>query len=454
MLLAFFCVYLFCPQQPQERPKVFEAEIVTKSKQITIPHVPSSTSQANKEQRRVNALLRNSLLEVEQELTELYKNMPPKDFFRPLKFPWEIAEIYEIQFMGSILEDQKINTLTDEIIRLWNSWQMTIVETGSAKIADDYSNAPMQSQKVAPSIVSLDIANRMGGIHNEGGSITRGRTGQDMFLRHNLLVEEVLDFWDNMQTSVVETWIPKQERGENVPSKARDADSVAISTDAARRDYSKSRELHQLAGNLKKIAVISNEFVPNFSKAWDLYSEYLNERTDSFAEVVGSDIVHIDSDVRHLYNIASIVFFEQIRLSLWICQNVWNRMAARASPPPLKKLSPYFIELPNLGVTGEYHIVLKEIDNPGRKGSYGVRPVLFREATPVYIPGEDELLEPVTATLVVNIDMEGNVTEVDYISGQSYLREISMYAAKLLKFMPLRRTGFKSAQSLTVSFTF
>ncbi|MCL1893659.1 MAG: hypothetical protein FWG02_05425 [Holophagaceae bacterium] len=396
-------------QSSRAQEKSTASETVTiQGKELYLPHVPSSVDQAKKEYRAINRYLRETLGELEQELSDLYMGVTARDFYGMIVLPKAKAETPEAQFMASILSDESIDLQIKELVDIWNGWQMAIVARGAAKLVD-YD----ESQEPPPATELSEV------IKMEAGRVVK-RTAR--------AIQAALD-------------------GRSVRPPTWDPASLI--------------RMYTLRGNQQQIAIISNELVPNFAQVWDSYTEYFNDRLLAFSDVLESKIVIEDDDINRLYKKTYIVLLEQLRTSLWICRHVWNRMAVKdAVLPRLERLGPYLTRLPDIEEFGElretdkYAIALTDVINKESARQKGPKLVPIREATPIYTPKEDELLEPVTATVRIGIDMDGSVYEAEYISGPSYLKDICLHAAKLMVYMPLNKTGFKSKQHAVVVYDF
>jgi hypothetical protein len=90
--------------------------------------------------------------------------------------------------------------------------------------------------------------------------------------------------------------------------------------------------------------IIADSIVPDLSQTWESFRAYLDDRLNKLADFPASEITSQDPDIKRLFDTASIVLFEQIRLALWVCDNVWSRVATYEKPNSLKPLRGYSIQ--------------------------------------------------------------------------------------------------------------
>jgi hypothetical protein len=93
--------------------------------------------------------------------------------------------------------------------------------------------------------------------------------------------------------------------------------------------------------NKMKTELISDSILPDFSKTWEELRMYMNERIQTLVGLSGSKNVSQDADIKHLYDTASIILFEQTRLMLWICNLIWSRINNYAKSDSLKNINFY-----------------------------------------------------------------------------------------------------------------
>jgi len=222
--------------------------------------------------------------------------------------------------------------------------------------------------------------------------------------------------------------------------------------------------VQQNFGNAQIASVISLLHAPDFAKAWESFQKYLNNRIREFTEMEANPHIYADSEIKLMYDMASIKFMEQLRLSLWLCQSVWHRMAVKWKesdlPRPLSKLAPYTVQAADSNSPGS-HIVLSDMREKDlielSKAISRKDPRLFmvRMAQPIYVPSnEGDAPQAAETTVRIQIAMNGSVSKAEYVSGPEHLRELSLQAAKLLRFYPLRESGFNEPQSTAIAFGF
>jgi hypothetical protein len=209
----------------------------------------------------------------------------------------------------------------------------------------------------------------------------------------------------------------------------------------------------------KAIKAISAQAASDFARAWLPYMEYLNGRIQEFVRLEAGPLFYQDPDIRRLFDVASIVFYEQVRLSVWLCQNVWYRMAkVTETPEPLKRLGPYMLEPPSLDDPHKGHVAVTDIkvESAWARGikKPGPQLVLARNAQPIYMPRQGELRQSETVEVRITVAMDGGVFSAEAVSGSDYLHDVAARAARSLKYLPLKDTGFTSPQTTTVTFNF
>jgi hypothetical protein len=408
MLTTLFAACLLMQQQvqPQSQPRRMESNTVTvQGRDFSIPHIPATEEQA-KEYDAVFKKINSTMDTLENELALLYRKYEGKDALGDFAVPKEKATLPEAAFFESVLRDEKLGSNFDELLRQRNKWIEGIQLTFEAYLK---SNDPQL-------ILSMN----------------------------------------------------------------------------------------------------NDLYASDFAKAWESFQKYLNGRIKEFTEMEANPLIYQDSDIKRLYDMASIRFMEQLRLSLWLCQNVWyyqmsSRWRWRESdvPKPLSRLATavqattknpgsyyilndlearhawdrkrmklqksYMSELysklaPYKTVQAEStenpgsHIALskvreKDLDRlvQTAKSIYRKddrRLIMTRMAQPKYVPNEGEFVQAWKTTVRVQVAMDGSVSNAEYMTGPEHLRELSLQAAKLLMFYPLRKSDFNEPQSTNITFNF
>ena len=514
MLTILFAACLLAQQQakpqakPQTKPRQQQTEAITiQGRDFTIPHVPATEKQANKEYKAVLKKINSTIDILEDDLAILYGKFPRNELFLDFALSKEKADAPEAKFFSSVIKDEKLGPLLSEVIKQWNDWQLATVQAGAGKFAP--SKEPQQN--AAPQAAAQ--TNRLPGVAYEKQKFTVENVPVDTLPALRATLAE----WDikleaigrgRMRTVLYQLDLPvvsslqsvlglsksdaKKMRNqkalstlamfstakEPMPSaRAADADEeteeedngdggeelevelAGLSTEA---EAKKLRfQIAQNWANAEIAKVVSGLYAPDFAKAWESFTDYLNGRIGEFMEMEASQLVYQDKEIKRLYDMASIKFMEQLRLSLWLCQNVWHRMSSKMTdnPKPLSRLAPNIVRAATPDNPDSY-IVLNEM---GKKDLDKVaaaiskkEPRLFmvRLAQPIHVPNEGEFLQPWETTVKVQVAMDGSVSSADYASGPEHLREISLQAAKLLRFYPLRQSGFSAPQSTNISFSF
>ena len=517
MLTTLFAVCLLMQQprlqaQPrqqqqartQAKPRQQQSDtIIIQGRDFSIPHVPATAKQANKEYKAILKKINSTIDILEDDLALLYGKFPGDELFHSFAIPKEKAALPEAVFFSSVIKDEKLGPLLTEIIRQWNEWQLATVQAGAGKLAP--SKEPRQND--APNTTQLD---RLPGVKYEKQKFSV----EDVPVDAVPALRETLANWDiklevikkvgsNMRTVYYQLDLPdiaslqsvmglsksdaKKIRNQRVLSTlmmfstakektpltpaVEDEDEEVVEVDELEVELaglSIETEAKKLSfqntqnwANAEIARVVSGLYAPDFAKTWESFQNYLNGRIGEFLEMEASPLVYQDSDIKRLYDIASIKFMEQLRLSLWLCQNVWHRMAASLTdnPKPMSRLAPNIVQATNTENSGSY-IVMNEM---GKKDLDKVaaaisrkEPRLFmiRLAQPIYVPNDGEYQQAWETTVKIQIALNGSVSAAEYVTGPEHLRELSLQAAKLLRFYPLRQSGFNAPQSTNISFSF
>jgi hypothetical protein len=90
--------------------------------------------------------------------------------------------------------------------------------------------------------------------------------------------------------------------------------------------------------------IVADSVLPDLSKSWESFRTYLNDCVNRLADLSEGENVRKDGDLKRLQDTATIVMFEQIRLALWICDNIWSRIDNYVKPKSLKPLRAYSIK--------------------------------------------------------------------------------------------------------------
>jgi len=518
MLTALFAACLLMQQQQprpqaqpqlqlklQTRPRKLQSDTVTvQGRDFDIPHVPTTEKQAKKEYSAVMKKISSTMDILEDELTLLYSKYPGDVLVSDFAIPKEKAALPEAVFFASMLRDEKLGAYFDEIVGQWNEWQRATVQAGAGKIAPSKKspqNSTPQAAAQPSRIPGVVYKPQNFGMNVPVGVLPALRT--------------VLADWDikllatrtsnpDLMTIFFKVHLPTVDSLQSVlglsksdAKKLRNQKALriimmfSIAADPMMRaaieietetnplagyDWGDELELspeseairqrllvQQNFGNAQIASVISTLYAPDFAKAWESFQSYLNGRIKEFTEMEANPHVYLDSEIKLMYDMASIKFMEQLRLSLWLCQNVWHRMAVKWKesdlPNPLSKLAPYTVQAATAG-NPDSHIVLSEMSKKDlidlAKAISRKDPRLFmvRLAQPIYAPNEGETPQAEETTVKITIAMNGSVSNAEYVSGPEHLRELSLQAAKLLKFYPLRESGFNEPQSTNISFSF
>jgi hypothetical protein len=436
----------------QAKPRQTQNEVVTiQGRDFRVPHVPADKKQASKEFRAANKEMASTLDILENELSALYGKYPADELFRSFQLPKSKLALPEVRFLLSVISDTTMKALQDEMKDMWNSWQIRIVDAG-AGTADSYKGADKprsfartsedriaQQAKVLAKPGKKPVEERIKLINEiimkktiedalkEEDEITSEYEGYELDLLKATLMGE-RDAIDGVHQSIVDEFLPK------------------ISMDKYWADA-------------RLIQAISIDEAPGFAKAWEPFMEYANARIMEFVQVEGDPLYYSDPDIKRMFDLASVVFFEQVRQSVWLCQNVWHRMVKITDTPArLKRLGPYILEEPDLKDPRTGRVVLRDlaVDTAMKRGARGAAPKLVptRDVHPVYVPGVGELTAPESVNVWIDIAMDGSVSAAEALSGPEYLHEIAVRAAKCLNYLPLRDTGFTSTVATTVTFDF
>jgi len=507
MLTAILAASLLV-QQPktQARPRQQQAdEITIQGRDFSIPHVPATVKQANKEYKATLKKIDGTMGILEDDLTSLYKKFNGAELLRDFTLSDELAASPEAKFFSSVLKDEKLESLVREIIRQWNEWQRATVQAGAGKM--DLSKNP-QSQANPQADSRPD---RLPGVKYEKQKFTVENVPFDVIPA----LRASLDAWDvklevmknvgsKMRTVQYQLELPtvsslqsalglsksdaKKIRNQKALSmlaifstakmSLRDgteeeepeidpADMEELEVEIAGTARAKDAEMRlkfqvtQLWADSEVAKVVSGLYAPDFSKTWETLMEYMNKRIPQFAEMEARPIVYQNDEMKFLYDMASVVFMEQLRVSLWICQNVWYRMADRITenPKPLQRLGPYIVRAADAGNPGS-HIILTDMDKKEVDKlveaitKNGPRLLMTRQAQPIYVPNEGEVFQAENTIVMIQVAMDGSVSDTEYVRGPEHLRELSLQAAKLLKFFPLKALGFDIPQLTEVTFSF
>jgi hypothetical protein len=518
MLTALFAACLLTQQQqprpqvqpyqqlkPQARPRQLKSDTVTvQGRDFEIPHVPTTEKQAKKEYKAVMKKINSTMDILEDDLALLYSKYQGKDILSDFAVSKEKAALPEAVFFASMLRDEKLGAYFDEIVGQWNEWQRATVQAGAGKIAPSKES----QQNAAPQADAQP--SRIPGVEYKPQNFGRGGVPVGLLP----VLRAILADWDikliatkNSEASwdvSYKLYLPTVASLQSVLGLSR-ADAQKLRNQKALRikmmflitedptmraaieietetnplagyDWGDELELspeleairqrllvQQNFGNAQIASVISTLYAPDFAKAWESFQKYLNGRIKEFTEMEANPRVYLDSEIKLMYDMASIKFMEQLRLSLWLCQNVWHRMAVKWKesdlPNPLSKLAPHTVQATTAG-NPDSHIVLSEmskkdlIDLAKVISRKDPRLFMVRMAQPIYVPNEGETSQAEGATVKVTIAMSGSVSGAEYVSGPEHLRELSLQAAKLLKFYPLRESGFNEPQSTNISFSF
>jgi hypothetical protein len=507
MLTALFAACLLVQQQPRPQAKPHQQQsdtVIIQGRDFNIPHVPATEKQAKKEYRAVIKKINNTMDILEDDLVLLYKKYQGKDIVRDLPISKEKVAMPEAAFFLSVIKDEILASHFNEIIKQWNEWQRATVQAGAGKLEssrEPQQDAAPQADTQPSRIPGVAYERRRFVVENvpvvaipalrqiladwdiELKAIRTNHATRTVYYYLDLPVvaslqsvlgisksdAKTLRMQKAFRTLMVMLPIAKQLPGNfNAWEAEFDTEEEVLEwelaglspqTEAMRLNI----QIQQNFANVQIARVISELHAPEFSKSWESFSEYLNRRIREFTEMEASPLIYVDSDIKLLYEAASIAFMEQLRLSLWLCQNVWHRMAARYResdiPKPLSKLAPYKVQSASADSPGS-HIVLSEmskkdlIDLAKAISRKDPRLFMIRLAQPIYVPNEGETSQAERTTVKVTIAMNGSVSGVEYVSGPKHLRELSLQAAKLLKFYPLKESGFTAPQSTMVTFSF
>jgi len=533
MLTILFAACLLAQQQakPQPKPRQQQMDAVTvQGREFSIPHVPATEKQAKKEYKAVLKKIKSTIDILEDDLALLYSKYHGDELFRDFAIPKEKAALPEATFFSSVIEDEKLASHFDEIVRQWNEWQLTTVQAGAGKIVPSKESPQNDAPETAPRLdrlpgveykkqkftvehVEVDVLPALREVLAEWGIelvaikedpesmrvkeyIERKREenkGQQITLNpknfrtvHYQLdlptvasLQSVMGFSKSeakkirnqkalstlviFSTAKAKTPLTplapweKAEEEEELEELEVEIKGPSIDAEAKKLSF----QMTQNWANVEIAKAVSGLYAPGFAKAWESFQDYLNGRIREFLEMEASPLIYQDGDIKRLYDMASIKFMEQLSLSLWLCQNVWHRMAATVadSPKPSAKLAPNIVRAATANNPDSY-IVLNEM---GKKDLDKVAKAISRKdprlfivrlAQPIYAPNEGETPQAEETTVKVTIAMNGSVSNAEYVSGPEHLREISLQAAKLLKFYSLRESGFNAPQSANISFSF
>ena len=501
MLTALFAACLLTQQQQprqQAKPRQQQSDTVTiQGKDFNIPHVPATEKQAKKEYSAVMKKISSTMDILEDELALLYKSSQGNEPSRSFDIPKEKAVLPEAAFFLSVFKDEILVSHFNEIIKQWNEWQRATVQAGAGKLApsrEPQQDAAPQADTQPSRIPGVAYEKRRFVVENvpvaaipalrqiladwdiELKAIRTSHATRTVYYYLDLPVVASLQSVLGISKSDAKTLrmqkafrtfmvifpiAKKLQEDFDTEEEALEWELAGFSsqTEAMRLNI----QIQQNFANVQIARVISELYAPEFSKSWESFSEYLNRRIREFTEMEASPLIYVDSDIKLLYEAASIAFMEQLRLSLWLCQNVWHRMAARYResdlPKPLSKLAPSIVQAATAGNPNS-HIVLSEMSKKDlidlAKAISRKDPRLFmvRLAQPIYAPNEGETSQAEETTVKIQIAMNGSVSNAEYVSGPEHLRELSLQAAKLLRFYPLRESGFKEPQSTNIFFSF
>jgi hypothetical protein len=511
MLTALFAACLLVQQQPrpQAKPRQQQTDAVTvQGRDFSIPHVPATEKQAKKEYKAVLKKIKSTIDILEDDLALLYSKYPGDELFRDFAIPKEKVALPEVAFFASVIRDEKLASYFDEIVKQWNEWQLTTVQAGVGKMTSSKESPQNDAPEAVPRLDRLPGVNyekqkfQVEGVHVDVLPTLREVLAEwDIELKTMKQTDAegkiVPNFWivlyqldlptvaslqsvmglsksdakkirnqKALATSVIfstaKAKTPLTEKGDEELKQEREELEVEIMGPSIETEAKKlSFQMTQNWANVEIAKAVSGLYAPDFAKTWESFQNYLNGRIGEFLEMEASPLIYEDGDIKCLYDIASIKFMEQLRLSLWLCQNVWHRMAATIadSPKPLAKLAPNIVRATNAEKPSSY-IVLNEMGKKDldkvAKAISRKEPRLFmvRLAQPIYAPNESETPQAEETAVKVTIAMNGSVSNAEYVSGPEHLRELSLQAAKLLRFYPLRESGFNEPQSTNISFNF
>ena len=524
MLTTLFaaCLLMQQPPRPQAKPRQQQMDAVTvQGRDFSIPHVPSTEKQAKKEYKAVLKKIKSTIDILEDDLALLYSKYHGDDLFRDFAIPKEKAALPEAAFFSSVIEDEKLASYFDEIVRQWNEWQLTTVQAGAGKILpskespkndapeaaprlDRFPGVEYKKQKFTVEGVHVDVLPALREVLAEWGIELVAEKGSSTPERKIMVKFQTNVNSKNFRTVHYQLDLPVVSSLQSVMGLSKHdakvlrnqkalATLMIFSTAKAEtpltpaapwEEVELEEELEELEVEIKGPSIdaeakklsfqmtqnwanveiakaVSGLYAPGFAKAWESFQDYLNGRIREFLEMEASPLIYRDGDIKRLYDMASIKFMEQLSLSLWLCQNVWHRMSATVadSPKPLAKLAPNIVRAATANNPDSY-IVLNEMGKKDldklAKAISRKDPRLFmvRLAQPIYAPNEGETPQAEETTVKVTIAMNGSVSNAEYVSGPEHLRELSLQAAKLLKFYPLRESGFNAPQSANISFNF
>ena len=113
--------------QPQE-------VITIKGRNFSLPHVPATTEQAEKERRAVIRAINGTMDILESDLAELYLRFSSAALFKDFAMPKSKAALPEAAFFSSVIKDERLELFLDDMVGQWNDWQWTILQAGIGRL--------------------------------------------------------------------------------------------------------------------------------------------------------------------------------------------------------------------------------------------------------------------------------------------------------------------------------
>jgi hypothetical protein len=133
--------------QLQQKPRAATNEtVVIEGEALIVPHLPASTSQAQKEQKPLLKSLASAMRSMEADMIQLYKDYPPEKIPISIALPTEKYDLAETDLFLSILRDTTIDSFLNEMLNKWNSWTVTLAQYGLASLGPQV----MASQRAKP----------------------------------------------------------------------------------------------------------------------------------------------------------------------------------------------------------------------------------------------------------------------------------------------------------------